>query len=69
MFKKYRRKNIAEMRPYEPGEDLTGVSLSDADKKLPTLEGGFIARNPDNHEDKWYVSKDYHEKNFEEITE
>ena len=32
-FKKYRRKQISELRPYEAGEDLAGVSVSDADKK------------------------------------
>lgn len=27
-FRQYRRKHIAELRPYVPGEDLSGVSIS-----------------------------------------
>jgi len=68
-FKHYKRKGLSEMRPYVLGESLDGISISDADKKLPTLEGGYIARNPQNHDDKWYVSKEYHEANLEEALE
>jgi len=28
MWKQYRRKGITEMRPYVPGEALTGISVS-----------------------------------------
>lgn len=63
-FKQYQRKGISEMRDYVPGEDLTGVSVSDEDKKRETLDGGFIARNPVNHADQWYVSREYFEKNL-----
>lgn len=66
-FKHYKRKVLFyEMRPYVLGETLDGVSISDVDKQLPTLEGGYIARNPANHDDKWYVSKEYFEANLEE---
>ena len=54
-FKQYKRKGLSEMRPYVLGEDMTEISLSEPDKALPTLEGGYIARNPKNHDDKWYV--------------
>lgn len=60
-FKKYRRIGSAEMRPYVPGESLDKVSVSAEDKPA---EGGMIARNPNNHADQWYVSKEYFEKNF-----
>lgn len=63
-FKKYRRTNIAEMRPYVPGEDLEGISVSDVDTPQ---EGGMIARNPNDHEDKWYVSHTYFAENFEPV--
>lgn len=66
-FKQYRRKGLSEMRPYIPGEDMTGISVSDADKQLPTFEGGYIARNPKNHADQWYVAKTYFEENLEEV--
>ena len=64
-FKKYRRTNIAEMRAYVPGEDLSGVSVSKVDN--PEEDKGMIARNPENHDDQWYVAKKYFEDNFEEI--
>lgn len=56
-WRKYRRKGISEMRPYIKDENLDGVSLSDEDKLLSTLEGGFVARDPQNHNEQWYVSK------------
>jgi hypothetical protein len=50
-FKQYRRKQIAELRPYVDGEILTDrVSVSAADKEAgsPKL-GDMIVRNPKNH--------------------
>lgn len=65
MFKKYRRTNVAEMRPYEAGEDLTLISVSKQDSQETDM--GMIARNPSNHNDQWYVARKYFENNFEEI--
>jgi len=62
MWNKYRRKGLAEMRPYVPGEDLGLVSVS---KEDTPEHGGMVARNQDNHADQWYVAKAYFEKNFE----
>ena len=67
-FQRYRRINVAEMRPYVPGEDMTNISVSDPD--LAAFEAfdvrdGMIARNPDNHADQWYVAQAYFEANFE----
>ncbi len=69
-FKKYRRKGIAEMRQVLFSDDLSGVSISDPDRKLMrespnVFAQGYIARNPDNHNDLWYVAKDYFDKHFE----
>jgi len=64
-FKKYRRTNIAEMRLYIFGEDLTHISVSDVDD--PKEDRGMVARNPKNHKDQWYVAKKYFNDNFEEI--
>ena len=61
-FKKYRKTGITEMRPYIPGEDLTGISVNKEDTPEP---GGMIARNSKNHEDQWYVAKKYVEDNYE----
>jgi hypothetical protein len=80
-FKQYRRKAIAEMRPYVPGEDLSGVpgeppatsgrvSISDADiaNGSPKL-GDMIARNPANHYDRWLVAAKFAEDNFTPLEE
>lgn len=68
VFKKYRRKNIAEMRPYVENEDLTGVSISEVDIKIGSpMIGDMIARNPKNHNDQWLVAKAYFDDNFEPI--
>lgn len=68
-FKKYRRTNIAEMRPYIEGEILSSsvsISKADLDNGSPKT-GDMIARNPDSHKDMWLVAEDYFLKNFEEI--
>lgn len=64
-WKEYKKKvtSTVEMRPYIPGEDLTGVSVSMQDD--PPTEGDMIARNPKNSADMWLVSKEYFEANYE----
>ena len=64
-FKRYVRTNIAEMADWEKGMDMCRVSIStsDLDNGSPK-EGDKIARNPENHEDKWLVAKDYFNANF-----
>ncbi len=66
-FTKYRRSQIAELRPFVVGEALPArVSISAADKDAgsPKL-GDMIARNPANHDDQWLVAADYFAANFE----
>ena len=63
-WKQYRRVGITEMRPYVPGEDLTGISVSAQDTPQ---EGGMIARSPSNQADMWYVSEAYFRANMEEV--
>ena len=65
-YKQYRRTNIAEMRHYVRGEDTAGISVSKEDDPLRDM--GMIARNPKNHNDRWYVARKYFEENFEPIT-
>ncbi len=66
-FKQYRRKQIAELRPFDPEEALEGVSVSDEDRKAGSPRpGDMIARNPKNHADKWLVAAAYFADNFEE---
>lgn len=68
-FKQYRRKQIAELRPYAEGEVLServSVSASDKEAGSPKV-GDMIARNPVNHEDQWLVAAKYFQDNFEEL--
>ena len=65
MIEFYRKNGTQGMRPYIDGEDLTGVSLSEADKRLDTLAGGMIAVGANDHTDQWYVSKKFFEENYE----
>lgn len=69
MFKQYRRKQIAELRPYVTGEFLSkGVSISAADREAGSPRAGdMIARNPANHDDQWLVAGAYFVTNFEEV--
>lgn len=65
-FKQYRRKQIAELRAYEAGDDITNVSVSSEDAKAGSpKQGDMIARNPKNHADQWLVSAAYFADNFE----
>lgn len=67
-FKQYRRAQIAEMADWEPGFNMGGVSVSQADSEngSPKL-GDKIARNPKNHNDRWLVAADYFADNFLEL--
>ena len=65
-FIQYRRKQIAELRRYIPGESIHDVSVSAPDKEAGSpKDGDMIARNPKNHADKWLVAAQYFADNFE----
>lgn len=79
-FKKYRRTQIAEMRPVTKEEIELGrlivtkthsrkaISVSDVDLQNGSPKSGdMIARNPKNHNDQWLVAEKYFKDNFEEI--
>lgn len=54
------------MKPWTPGMNLDGVSISKEDYVAGSpKEGDMIARNPNNHDDMWLVAKKYFEDNFE----
>src|SRR5438445_6077743 len=56
-FKRYRRTQIAEMADWEPGFDMSAVSISDVDLRAGSPKvGDKIARNPANHDDQWLVA-------------
>lgn len=68
-FKEFRRKQIAELADWCEGFDMTGVSVSDADKQSGSPKiGDKIARNPKNHADRWLVAADYFAANFEPVS-
>ena len=58
----YRKSGMAEMRPYNPGEDLSGVSVQP--DHVPA-QGDMIARDPDNPGDRWLVAAEFFKKNYE----
>jgi hypothetical protein len=60
-FRNYRKKNVQPMRPYVPGEDMSGISVNAEDTPEP---GGMIAVNPSNPKDQWYVAKKFFEDNY-----
>lgn len=67
-FKEYRRKKLAELRPFIEGETLERVSISDEDALNGSPKvGDMIARNPKNHKDQWLVAKKYFQDNFAEL--
>lgn len=62
----YRRTGLSEMIQWTPGFDMTGVSVSDADRANGSPKpGDMIARNPKSHDDRWLVAKAYFEANLE----
>jgi hypothetical protein len=68
-FKKYRRTQIAEMKPWTPGMVLGGgVSVAGVDRANGSPKiGDMIARNPKNHDDQWLVAAQYFADNFEPL--
>jgi len=72
-FKKYRRTQIAELRPvtehditsFQGGVFPISISEPDLENGSPQI-GDMIARNPKNHVDKWLVAAKYFNDNFEE---
>ena len=65
-FKPYRRKSIAELRPWVESDDMTKVSVSAEDYEAGSPKAGdMIARNPKNHADQWLIAAQYFADNFE----
>lgn len=64
-FKQYRKSQIAEMKAWEPGDDMRRVSVApgDADNGSPK-DGDMIARNPKNHDDQWLVAGEFFTQNY-----
>lgn len=66
-FKEYQNIQTKEIRPYVKGEDLTGISITEGIN--PEKDKGYVARDPNNHEDQWYITKKFFKENFAEVVE
>lgn len=65
-FKSYNRiPKLLHMRPYVPGEDLTNVKVRADDD--PETDLGMIARDPQNHDDQWYVPRAFADSDFKPV--
>jgi hypothetical protein len=66
-YTSYRRKQIAHLRPWKEGDDMTGISVSAPDTEAGSPKAGdMIAVNAKNPADKWLVAAAYFADNFEE---
>ena len=65
---RHQRKGFAEVRSPDKDEDWTRISISLGDQNEVCNQGapGYIARNPENHADQWYIAKAYFLANFDE---
>lgn len=69
-FAHYRRKELAELRPYVPGEPMERITISpELALQGSPKPGDMIARNPANHKDQWLLSAEYFAANFEAVDE
>jgi hypothetical protein len=67
---RYKKKETQPMFPWNAKVDMTGVSVSIPDKEAGSPKmGDMIAVSEDCPEDKWLVSKEFFEKNYEEAVE
>lgn len=62
VFRRYRRKGEAWVRPYVVGEPLDGVEVH---KETTPKEGGWIAVDPHNPKDVWYISPEHFQRTYE----
>ena len=64
----YRRVAIAELRPYEEGEDMTNITLNEREKAEGHPKAGdMVARDPVDHSKMWLITKAYYDVNFRPV--
>lgn len=68
-WKLYERKGSTEMRPVTEDEIQNGldsvISISEADEKDGCPKSGdMVARNTENHDDKWLVNETFFKENY-----
>ena len=65
LWSRYHRTGSTEMRPHRPGEDMTEVSVSDADRPALAHPGGMLARSDHNPNDIWYINQRHFEAHYD----
>lgn len=67
-YKYYLRTGGTWARPYIPGEDMAGVSVSEPDKILLAggETGGFIGTHLEDPTDKFYINPTWFAENYKE---
>lgn len=65
-FTTYVRTGSIEARPFVADDWRNKrISISATDRENPNgLLGGMVARNPDNHDDQWYIAPEYFAKHY-----
>lgn len=64
-WQKFRRTQLTELRPWKPDDDMSGISVSDIDRRMGSPQlGDMVARNPVHPSDRWIVRQDYFSENF-----
>jgi hypothetical protein len=67
-YKPFQKVQVAWMRPWEIGDDMTGISVSEVDRMYGSPKpGDMIAINPSCPTDRWLVDAGYFEENFEAL--
>jgi len=66
MWKLYKSRALTEIRPYEVGEDLDGITIPP--RHEPEM-GDMICRRHDKPEDQWLIAKEYFMKNYELVSQ
>jgi len=62
----YQKRGKINAHPYHGGENMDGVSISDADKANGSPKfGDMIASDPLNPKDRWLISEVFFQKNYE----
>jgi hypothetical protein len=68
VFEKYQRKGVIEARPWTDDDKVNmaiSVSVADVSAAYSRPATGYVARNPDNPADQWYIAPDYFAKHYE----
>ena len=66
----YRVGDPVQMKPWSPDMDMEKVSISQVDRLNDSPnEGDMIARNPNNKDDQWLVSKAFYREFYRPLDE